>query len=426
MTLTPDGYRPRLVDAKIGDYLRTFGAVCVEGPRFCGKTWASMNQCNSAVFLADPRDYNSALLARLDIRRIFDGDTPRLIDEWQEIPSIWDATRSIVDESRERGRFILTGSSTPVKKGIHHSGIGRIGTLQMRTMSLFESGDSSGKVSLRSLFQSSPENMISLERCELQSLMELTLRGGWPSNIDLKVEDAISASKVYLEMAVRDVSSGKPRSRSKKKVEMFIRSYARNESTLATDTKIAKDMDEFGESRIDGRTLDSYRGAMERLFLIEDQPAFDPNYRSEVRVGKSPKRHLTDPALSAAAMGMTTDKLMGDLNYFSLLFEAMCERDLQIYARASGGNLYHYRDASGREIDAVVEMPDGKWGAFEIKLGSHQTDAAAENLLSIRDYMDSKGVRRMPSVLGVVSGMETSFYRRDDGVYVIPITALRD
>ena len=427
MTLTPDGYIPRLIDPLIEEKLRISGAVCIEGPKHCGKTWASLNHANSAMMIGDSAgNFRNRRIVGMEVDRAFVGDTPHLIDEWQEIPGIWDATRSMVDSSTENGRFILTGSSTPKTKGVMHSGAGRISTIRMRTMSLFESGDSDGRVSIGSLFSGGFQQSLSTDEITLEHLISLTVRGGWPRQALLKDESAYKLTYDYLDAIVKDAVKADGKNRIQKKVEMVIRSMARNEGTLASDSKIMADMEEFEGSRIDERTFSEYRDVLDRMFMTANQPAFDPNYRSNVRVGKNPKRHLTDPALAAAALDMTPEKLLDDLDLFGFLFESMCERDLDVYARSLGGKLFHYHDHQNNEADAVIEMPDGRWGAFEIKLGMNQVDSGAAKLLELRSYMENKGVKRLPSVLAVICGKESSAYRRDDGVYVLPITSLRN
>ena len=427
MTLTPNGYIPRLLDPIIEQRLRISGAVCIEGPKHCGKTWASLSHANSAMMIGDPqKNFQNRKIVELELDRAFVGEAPHLIDEWQEIPSLWDATRYFVDSSTSNGRIILTGSSTPKKKGVMHSGAGRITTVQMRTMSLFESGDSDGRVSLNSLFTGTFQQSLSTADVPLEHLIYLTARGGWPKQALMKDEDAYMLTYDYLDSVIKDATVADGKDRIRKKVEMMFRSLARNECTLASHAKIMADMEEYEGSTIDERTFSDYRDVLNRMFMTADQPAFDPNYRSKVRVGKNPKRHLTDPSLAAAALEMTPEKLIDDLELFGLLFESMCARDLDIYAKSLGGKLFHYHDHQNNEADAVIEMPDGKWGAFEVKLGMNQVDSAARNLLNLQAYMEKKEVKRMPSVLAVVCGMESSAYRREDGVYVLPITGLKN
>lgn len=425
MTLTPIGYMPRIADTRLKFMLDSFGAVCVEGPKWCGKTWFSLNQCNSATLIGDPRNnFETRNRVMIDVDYAFRGDRPHLIDEWQEVPSLWDATRFNVDKYNEKGIYVLTGSSTPVYKGIYHSGAGRIGRMRMRTMSLYESGDSDGSVTLSSIFDGTfsgtDPKEVSLER-----LIYLTVRGGWPGNIGIEAHNAEESVRNYLLTAVEDASRLDGIFRISDKIAMVIRSLARNESTLASGSRILTDISDNETGSISDKTLKEYMGVLDRLFIIENQPPFDPNMRPSVRVGKSVKRHLTDPALSAAALGFTCEMLEKDLLSYGFLFEAMCERDLQIYSEAIGGRLCHYRDGKGNKIDAVIELSDGRWGAFEIKLGANMIDEAAKNLVRLQKFFIADGNARPPSVLCVICGMTSFAYRRADGVYVVPITSLK-
>ena len=306
----------------------------------------------------------------IDVDYAFRGDRPHLIDEWQEVPSLWDATRFNVDKYNEKGIYVLTGSSTPIYKGIYHSGAGRIGRMRMRTMSLYESGDSDGSVTLSSIFDGTfsgtDPKEVSLER-----LIYLTVRGGWPGNIWIEAHNAEESVRNYLLTVVEDASRLDGIFRISDKIATVIRSLARNESMLASGSRILTDISDNETGSISDKTLKEYMGVLDRLFIIENQPPFDPNMRPSIRVGKSVKRHLTDPALSAAALGFTCEMLEKDLLSYGFLFEAMCERDLQIYSEAIGGRLCHYRDGKGNKIDAVIELSDGRWGAFEIKLGAN-------------------------------------------------------
>ena len=426
MTLTKPGYRPRLVDDRVELMLRTFGAVCIEGPKYSGKTWTSLNHANSASMLGSAEgNFETRRLAEIDPSLVLEGDRPHLVDEWQDVPAIWDAVRDRVDDSTEKGRFILTGSSTPKTKGIHHSGNGRIGDIRMDTMSLFESGDSEGNVSLASLFDGTFRN-VACGQPSLRRLVDLTVRGGWPGAMGLEPESALEFNRTYVRnISDRDVKRMDDKERDIHKVGMLIRSLARNESTVAGVSTIRRDMKDEDDESITAPTVTDYLETLDRLFLIRDQPAFDPNHRSSKRVGKSAKRHLADPALAVAALGMTGEMLMRDLRTFGFMFEALCERDLRIYAERRGGRLMHYRDADGREIDGVVEAADGRWGAFEMKLGTNQIDEAAESLLRCSEHF-ARNEASAPEFLCVVCGMSSAAYRRPDGVYVVPLTALRD
>ncbi len=289
----------------------------------------------------------------------------------------------------------------------------------MRTMSLYESGDSDGHVGLMDLFDDTLQQT-DAKAVELDHLIDIIIRGGWPRNIGLSTRAAIINNRGYLETCIEDAANLDGKVRNREKIEMTLRSLARNESTMASESKIKNDVT---NGSISDKAVGHYIDVFDRLFLINNQLPFDPGYRSSVRVGKSVKRHLTDPALTSAIMNLSQSKLRNDLKTFGFLFEAMCERDLDIYARSVDGTLYHYRDPE-REIDAVVELDDGRWGAFEIKLGTNQIDAAAKNLMDIDDYMSDR-TDNAPDFLCVICGMSSTAYRRSDGVYVVPITSLR-
>ncbi len=420
-----DRYLPRLVDGIVEETLAVSGAVHMKGPKYCGKTWTSKHHCSSFYQLDLPDgDYRNLKLARLDLGYALKGDSPRLIDEWQLLPAVWDAVRSTVDEKGLKGMYILSGSSTP-KKGSKplHSGLGRIAPVSMRTMSLFESKDSDGTVSLKGMFGGRFVNT-PVKDVLLDTVLDLTVRGGWPGNLGLNPSQAAKAMSVYARQLCYEDLPAVDGSKDPARMMRVLRSLSRNESTLASRKTIAGDMKEFDDDTISEDTVGEYISVLDRMCLIENQGAFNPNLRSSVRVGKTPKRHLTDPALAISALGLTREMLLDDLNTFGFMFEAMCERDLQIYAYANGGSLYHYRDGKGREIDAVVEMPDGRWGAFEIKLGAGAVDEGAENLKDMDALIRGDPDGRPPEFLAVICGMSSAAYMRDDGVYVVPITSL--
>ncbi len=419
--LTPDGYRARLIDSVVDQYLQAFGAINIRGPKYCGKTWTSRNHACSEVALQSKESFGLIELYKADPSLTLEGEPPHLIDEWQDVPAIWDAVRDDVDRNPSKGRYILCGSSTPLKESTKHTGVGRIGDINMRTMSLFESGDSDGSVSLHSLFDTE-EMKVRVTKTDRMSLINLVVRGGWPDLIGADVDIAMLRNREYLRRSIYDdIPRLANSSLDLNKLRMYVRSLARNESMIVSDNKIIRDMVEYDEGSISSVTLAKYRDLMDRLFLIADQPSFSCNLRSSVRVGKAPKRHLVDPSLAVAAMELTPSMLLNDPKMFGFLFEAMCERDLDIYAKANNGRLFHYRDENGKEIDAVVEMPDGRWGAFEIKTSVEEIDDASAKLVRMSDSFE-----RPPSVLGVISGTVSGCYRREDGVFVIPITMLRD
>ena len=420
-------YLPRIIDNQIDEYLSTFGAVCIEGPKWCGKTWTSSFHSKSEIFLGDPAgNFQNRKLAELSPALVLEGQLPRLIDEWQEVPPLWDAVRHKVDESAEKGQFILTGSATPNHKGILHSGAGRIAKLRMRPMSLYESGDSSGLVSLESLCRGELTPALTGE-VELKKLIELIVRGGWPGSLGLPIEKAALLPAEYLNAVIDDdVYRIDGVKRDTSKMRLLLRSLARNESTTATNKTLKNDIKEVDDQDIDVETVASYLDIFSRLFITDNQPPFSSNIRSSVRVKQGEKRHFSDPSLACALLKAAPARLLGDLETLGLLFEALCERDLRIYAEAFEARLYHYQDYRSREVDAVIELPNGQWCAFEVKLGANQIDQAAKALTALRDEIARNDGATPPCVLCVICGLSNAAYRRDDGVFVVPITALRN
>ncbi|MCQ2398172.1 MAG: ATP-binding protein [Sphaerochaetaceae bacterium] len=427
-TLTPDGYIPRLIDKQIDDMMRIYGAVCIEGPKWCGKTWTSSNHAVSMKSLGNPeRNFQNKRLAEMDPDLIFDGEKPLLIDEWQEVPQLWDAVKFKVDQLQSKGQFILTGSSSPRRRGILHSGSGRIGNVRMRTMSLFEMGKSSGVVSLKDLFNNSVKSQ-NVGEISLESIIDMILHGGWPGSISMTAEESQKIARDYLLNVPDDMKKLDGKTRNAGKVYSLLRSLGRNESTMTSKTKILNDMDEYEEDKINIPEKDSvtdYLDCFLKLFLIEDQPVFSEKLRSSVKALKKPKRHFTDPSLAAAAIGATREMLLNDLNTLGFLFESLCIHDLRIYAEANDGSVYHYHDERNKEADAIIQFSNGQWGMFEVKLGFNQVDSAAESLLALQSSFLSETSTK-PDFLCVVCGMSNAAYKRPDGVYVVPITALRD
>ena len=418
-------YLPRLIDKQVTLALESFGAICIEGAKWCGKTWTSRHHSKSAIYLGDPsRNFQNKELMKLEPKTALSGEVPRLIDEWQEVPAVWDIVRHEVDDRGQKGQFILTGSSTPVQKGILHSGAGRIATMRMRPMSLFESRDSSGQISLQSLFDGTFEAQETPD-VDLRTLIELTIRGGWPGSLGLSYEQYSFVPKEYINSIINhDIYRLEGINRNSKKMHRLLRSLARNESTTASISTLRKDIREYEGDELDNDTISTYLTIFERLFLIDNQKAFSSNIRSSTRIKQSDKRHFVDPSLAIAILGANYDSLLNDLNTFGFMFEALCERDLRIYAESLGGELYHYQDYKNREIDAIVQLKDGRWGAFEIKLGADAIDNAAGSLIKIRDALEAEDAK-VPDVLAVICGLSNFAYRREDGVYVVPITALR-
>lgn len=419
-------YKPRIIDKQIKEYLGIFGAICIEGPKWCGKTWSSSYHSNSEIMIGSPEGgFQNRRLAELSPEMVLEGDVPRLIDEWQEVPSLWDAVRHKVDQKPETGQFILTGSATPTRKGILHSGAGRIARLRMRPMSLYESGDSSGKVSLEELCEGKLTSSMTGE-VDLRNLIAYIIRGGWPGNLNTPVEKAGLLPAEYLNAVIEDdiyrIDNVK---RNSTKMRLLLRSLARNESTTVTNKTLKKDVKEVDDEDIDTDTIATYLDVFKRLFLTDNLEPFSSQIRSSVRVKQTEKRHFSDPSLACALLKATPQRLLNDLETLGFMFEALCERDLKIYAESFGAHLYHYQDYSNREIDAVVELEDGKWCAFEIKLGANQIDEAAQNLISIRDSIEKEG-GVLPSIMCVICGLSNAAYQREDGVFVVPITALKN
>lgn len=422
-----NGYRKRIIDEKINVYLETFGAVCIEGPKWCGKTWTSAAHSNSEIFIGDPSGiFQNRTLAEMSPALVLEGDKPRMIDEWQEVPPIWDAVRYTVDQSSEKGQFILTGSSTPNHKGILHSGAGRIARLRMRPMSLFESGASTGIISLRDICEGKMISTMTGD-VDIKFIIEQIIKGGWPANLSLSAEKAALLSYEYLDAIISDdafrIDGVK---RDVHKMRLLLRSLARNESTTITNKKLKNDIKEIDDEDIDVETVASYLDIFDRLFLTDNQPPYSSKVRSSVRVKQAEKRHFADPSLACAALKLTPDMLLNDLETLGFMFEALCERDLRIYAESFDASMYHYQDYNNKEIDAVIEMPNGAWAAFEIKLGANQIDAAAESLISLKDTIEAEKGGIPPKVLCVICGLSNAAYQRPDGVYVVPITALRN
>lgn len=426
--LTQNNYKERLVDNKIKKYLKVFGAISIEGPKWCGKTWSSLNCANSVIYMDDDE---SKARAELDVKSIFSHDKtelPQLIDEWHLSPNIWDATRRECDKTTTAGNYILTGSTTLPKKiqkeKIKHSGAGRIGIIKMGTMSLYESGDSSGKASIMAMYNGTQESMPTKE-IELSELASLVVRGGWPRNIGVS-EDIIDVlPKGYIDSILKDeMIDDEDKKRDKDKMSMLLKSLARNESSIVSNSTIIKDIGEFesGDSLSSKNTITDYLDVLNRLYLLENQNAYSENYRSKKRVGKSPKRHFTDPSLACACLGLNSNKLLKDLNTFGFMFESLVERDLRIYMDYLNGSLYHFRDnVTGLEVDAILEFEDGEYAAIEIKLGFNGVNDAICNLTKFRDNM-----LKSPKFMCVIVGKGSGIARDSKtGIYIVPITALK-
>ncbi len=420
-------YKRRILDDKIEHYLKIFGAISIEGPKYCGKTWAGRYHSNSEILLHKTTggQSNNVELAKISPSIVLEGEKPRLIDEWQEATNLWDEIRIDVDKTGLKGQYILTGSSTPNRKGIAHSGAGRYGKIHLRTMSLYESGDSTGEVSLESICKNEFKGKATGE-VDLRNLARLVIRGGWPANLDYSAKDASDAIEEYINLIIDDdLNRLDGINRDKHKVRLLLKSLARNESTTVSNMTLKKDINEKDNEDIDIDTLASYLNALDRLFLLDNDEPFSTNVRSSVRVKQSEKRHFTDPSIACALLDIKEEsKLINDLNTFGFLFEAMVERDLKIYADSFNAKCYHYQDYQDKEIDSVIELENGDWCAFEIKLGANQIEKAANDLLNLKKQIE-KEKGKAPSVLCVICGLTNVAYKRPDEVYVVPITALK-
>ena len=420
-----NNYKRRILDDKIDSYLKIFGALCIEGPKYCGKTWAGRFHSNSEILLhkTTGETANNVELAKISPSIILEGEKPRLIDEWQEATNLWDEVRIDVDKTGFKGQYILTGSSTPNRKGISHSGAGRFGKIHLRTMSLFESGDSTGDISLYDICTNKMKDKLTKE-VDIRNLARLVIRGGWPANLNYSAKESSEAVEEYINLILDDdLNRLDGIKRDKHKVRLLLKSLARNESTSVSNMTIKKDINEVDNENIDIDTLSSYIDAIDRLYLLDNDEPFSQNIRSSIRVKQSEKRHFADPSIACSLLNIKNeDKLINDLNTFGFLFEALVERDLKIYADSFNAKCYHYQD---REIDSVIELEDGSWCAFEIKLGANQVDEAANNLLKIKNQIEKEN-GKAPSSLCVICGIVNAAYKRPDGVYVVPITALKN
>lgn len=420
MKLDDKDYLPRVADQQLAHLLGTSGAVLIKGPKWCGKTATAEHQAASAVYMQDP-DRSRTLLGLADAKPsvLLAGDEPRLIDEWQMAPQLWDAVRFAVDRGTDRGRFILTGSSTPGKAPAH-SGVGRIARLEMHTMSLFESGDSTGEVSLSALFDGR-RDIGAIATKDVEDYARLICRGGWPEAVTASDADVslAQAQNYVCELLDSDIDQLGDKRRNSTWLRLIMRSYARNVSTEAPLTTIAADMEGEPPSM---PTVADYVDALTRTYVIEDLEAWNPSLRSKTAVRTSPTRHFADPSIAAAVLGATPEKLLFDFETFGLMFESMCVRDLRVYAAPLGGRVYHYRDKTDLEADAVVTLPDGRWAPIEVKLGGSKIDDAADNLRSLADRVDQSRMGA-PSFLMVLTGTQAA-YVREDGVLVVPLACL--
>ncbi len=415
-------YLPRVYDKLLAEQLDSSGAVLVEGAKWCGKTQTSIQIAKSVIYLQDP-DVGPGYLALADTKPslLLEGTPPLLIDEWQMAPVLWDAVRFAVDGRMSTGQFILTGSVTPVENFQSHSGTGRISRFRMRPMSLFESGESSGKVSLGSLFDGNTD-VAEKSSLSIEEIAKAICRGGWPMAVQMKKQHQKAAYN-YVDSVINiDVQREVGFQKNPETIRLLLKSLARNISTLATSKTIMEDISANDSSMTD-KTLNIYLNILRRIFVIEDVPAWQPSLRSKTAIRTSNKRQFVDPSIATAVLRTNADGILKDFETFGFLFESLCTRDIRIYAQVLDGDVFHYRDKSGLESDLIIKLHDGRWAAVEVKLGAKQIDEAASNLIKLKDKVDADKMNP-PSFLMVLTGGEFA-YRRKDGVCVIPIGCLK-
>lgn len=422
-------YRPHIADSMLAARLRRKGAVLIEGPKWCGKTTTAEQQAASILYMADPvRMQQNLQAAKLNVSQLLSGETPRLIDEWQIAPSIWDSVRFEADHRSGFGHFILTGSSVPPSTDeIFHSGTGRFAKLTMRTMSLYESGDSTGEVSLADFFNpEAQQSIMGNSHIDIHRLAYLICRGGWPGALEMDEQDALASAFDYYDVVCdTDISRVDNVVRDPQRVRLLMRSYARHQGNMATVGTILADMKANEESSLSDNTVYDYIKALKKIFVIEDMPAWNPNLRSKTAIRTSDNRYFIDPSIATAALGVSPNDLINDLETMGLIFETLAIRDLRIYADALDGQVYHYRDKSGLECDAILHLRNGSYGLIEIKLGGDNLiEDGAANLKKLRDDIDTSHMQA-PTFLMVLTGVGDFPYRRDDGVFVVPIGCMK-
>lgn len=418
-----DEYMPRIADDLLAAKLRQAGAVVIRGPKWCGKTETALKHSKSALFMQDPdQRMSNQMLAESKPSILLRGEKPRLIDEWQEAPQLWDAVRFSVDREREIGLYILTGSATPKEKP-RHSGAGRMSFLDMRTMSLYESRESTGEVSLLALFDA-PEDIEGVSNGDVETIAFQVARGGWPSAVTMTDQSAAmeTAHNYLTAVAEEDISNVDGVSRNPDHARLVMRSFARCVGSQMAVSSMSKMVNAQG-SEMSRPTFSAYLGALRNLSIIEDLDAWEPSLRAKARISRTPKRYFADPSLAAAALGASPDTLLKDMPTLGMLYEALCIRDLRVYAQKNHGQVFFYRDNAGLEADAVVALRDGRWGLVEIKLNQSQTDAASDSLRRVANKVDQT-IMGVPSFLLVVTA-DGYAYRRSDGVYVVPIGCLK-
>ena len=418
-------YLSRLCDTELQLALKSAGAVLIEGAKWCGKTSTANNAAKSVVYMQDPDNTQSyQVMADTKPSLLLKGNNPRLIDEWQVAPVLWDAVRFEVDKRAERGLFILTGSAVPPENVTAHTGTGRISRMIMRPMSLFESLESNGQISIGALFNGKQKETDAISDLTIEKIAFLICRGGWPASIGQEKETALRMARDYVEAIIhQDISRVDNIEKNPERVRLLLRSLARNISTVANYQTIKQDI-EATDISISDKTISTYINALRRIFVVEDINAWSPSLRSKTAIRTSEKRHFVDPSLATAVMRINPEGVLADFEYFGFLFESLCTRDIRIYAQANDADVFHYRDKTGLEADLIIRQRNGKWAAIEIKLGNKQIEEAAQNLLALRAKIDEEKMGK-DAFLMIVTGGQYA-YQRNDGIWVVPIGCLRD
>ena len=423
-------YRRRIMDTLLEKKLQAKGAVLIEGPKWCGKTTTAEEIANSKIMLAKPdiKEHFKSLL-EIDTDAALAGETPMLIDEWQTVPKLWDAVRYTVDHRHAMGQFILTGSAVPDKdaeKEREHSGTGRFAWLTMRPMTLFESGESNGTVSLGELFLA-PDKILQKNDLKLSDIAFLICRGGWPIAVGLPEEAALEQAFDYYDAVTKeDVTNVDGVKRASERVQRLMRAYARHQGTQASIATLKEDLKNNDTTTLDEDTISSYLDALRKIFVVEDMPAWNPNLRSKTAIRTTDTRYFVDPSIATAALGLGPTDLINDLNSMGFFFEAMCVRDLRVFAEALNGKVYHYRDKSGLECDAVVHLRNGQYGLIEIKLGGDSLiKEGAETLNELANQIDTTRMKSPAFKMILTATGEYAYRRPEDGIYVVPIGCLR-
>jgi predicted AAA+ superfamily ATPase len=419
------GYLKRLSDMELKIALETSGAVLIEGPKWCGKTSTAAMAANSVLYLQNP-DFSSSYLALADTQpsQLLKGEVPRLIDEWQMAPVLWDAVRFEVDRRGLLGQFILTGSAVPKDNATAHTGTGRISRMRMRPMSLFESKESTGEISLGALFSGSQTTEYATSSLSIENLAHAICRGGWPSSLKLSTQLSHKNAFDYVEAVINhDISEVDKIDKNPDRVRAIMRSLARNTATMASLKTITEDI-EANDLSVSDKTINSYIHALKRIFVVEDLPAWMPSIRSKTAIRTSAKRHFVDPSIATAALRLQANALFNDFEYFGFLFESLCTRDIRIYAQANDGDVFHYRDKNNLESDLIVRLRDGRWAAIEVKMGQKQIEDAAKNLLKLKNIVDTTKMGE-PTFLMILTAGEVA-YKRKDGVWIVPLGCLRN